>query len=384
MKKGFTLIELLAVIVILAIIAVIAVPIVLNIINDSKESATLRSADFYLEGAETSIATSILNNIQVPDGTYSIMQNGNICIGIINTDNTCNGKILEVEIDGEAPTEGTITITNGNITGLSITLNQKEIYKNSKGELVYAKFLDEVCNPSKEQKYATNPYDEGYKYECKVDPNEKPYTFYVLNTRNAAGEIITSESTDKKAVLINLIMAQNINSDGSPTTKAIKKVDKDANGGIYNLVAWASKENYDADIYYEKMETVTAMNFLQEATKNWANANIIINSLDSNDSNPKNMKVYNTYARMPYYNEVKDVSTDKMWLIDYLENIYDEKEKIEGRENGINGIAGYWTLSYGAVYSDYAYRVNYKAALGTYRVYTDSSFGVRPVINLKL
>jgi len=384
MKKGFTLIELLAVIVILAIIAVIAVPIVLNIINDSKSSSTLRSADFYLEGAETSIATSILNNIQVPDGTYSIMQNGNICIGIINTDNTCNGKILEVEIDGEAPTEGTITITNGNITGLSITLNQKEIYKNSKGELVYAKFLDEVCNPSKEQKYATNPYDEGYKYECKVDPNEKPYTFYVLNTRNAAGEIITSESTDKKAVLINLIMAQNINSDGSPTTKAIKKVDKDANGGIYNLVAWASKENYDADIYYEKMETVTAMNFLQEATKNWANANIIINSLDSNDSNPKNMKVYNTYARMPYYNEVKDVSTDKMWLIDYLENIYDEKEKIEGRENGINGIAGYWTLSYGAVYSDYAYRVNYKAALGTYRVYTDSSFGVRPVINLKL
>jgi len=62
MKKGFTLIELLAVIVILAIIAVIAVPIVLNIINDSKSSSTLRSADFYLEGAETSIATSILNN----------------------------------------------------------------------------------------------------------------------------------------------------------------------------------------------------------------------------------------------------------------------------------------------------------------------------------
>ena len=46
MKKGFTLIELLAVIVILAIIALIATPIVLNIINDTKESASLRSADF--------------------------------------------------------------------------------------------------------------------------------------------------------------------------------------------------------------------------------------------------------------------------------------------------------------------------------------------------
>ena len=44
MKNGFTLIELLAVIVILAVIALIATPIVLGIINDSKESAILRSA----------------------------------------------------------------------------------------------------------------------------------------------------------------------------------------------------------------------------------------------------------------------------------------------------------------------------------------------------
>ena len=63
MKKGFTLIELLAVIVILAIIALIATPIVLNIINDTKESAILRSADLYIEGVETSIATSILKGI---------------------------------------------------------------------------------------------------------------------------------------------------------------------------------------------------------------------------------------------------------------------------------------------------------------------------------
>ena len=58
MKKGFTLIELLAVIVILAIIALIATPIVLSIINDSKESATLRSAQFYLDGVEKQRTTS--------------------------------------------------------------------------------------------------------------------------------------------------------------------------------------------------------------------------------------------------------------------------------------------------------------------------------------
>ena len=52
-KKGFTLIELLAVIVILAIIALIATPAVLNIIEDSKESAAKDSAMTIAKAAET-------------------------------------------------------------------------------------------------------------------------------------------------------------------------------------------------------------------------------------------------------------------------------------------------------------------------------------------
>ena len=56
MKKGFTLIELLAVIVILAIIALIATPIVLSIINDTKESATFRSAEYYLDAVRVGSA----------------------------------------------------------------------------------------------------------------------------------------------------------------------------------------------------------------------------------------------------------------------------------------------------------------------------------------
>ena len=60
-KKGFTLIELLAVIVILAIIALIATPIVLNIIDDTKKESELRSADFYLDALELSIAQATLD-----------------------------------------------------------------------------------------------------------------------------------------------------------------------------------------------------------------------------------------------------------------------------------------------------------------------------------
>jgi len=61
MKKGFTLIELLAVIVILAIIALIATPIVLNIIEESKENSSLRSAEMYLNAVDYAIAQATLN-----------------------------------------------------------------------------------------------------------------------------------------------------------------------------------------------------------------------------------------------------------------------------------------------------------------------------------
>ena len=143
MKKGFTLIELLAVIVILAIIAVIAVPIVLNIIDETKDNASLRSADFYLDAVEFSIAQSTLNNTSIKDGTYSIMNDGNICLGTL-TAGKCIGKdnrenheddILKVEVNGEKPSGGSITIKNGNISDLSIVLNEKTIVKNEKNEL---------------------------------------------------------------------------------------------------------------------------------------------------------------------------------------------------------------------------------------------------------
>ena len=142
MKKGFTLIELLAVIVILAIIALIATPIVLSIINDTKESALLRSADFYLDGVELSVSESILNNGVIEDGEYPIMANGNLCIGTL-TDNTCTGNVLEVEVKGEKPSSGTITITSGQISDISLNLDNKTVVKNDEGELTFGDLVEE-------------------------------------------------------------------------------------------------------------------------------------------------------------------------------------------------------------------------------------------------
>jgi type IV pilus assembly protein PilA len=134
MKKGFTLIELLAVIVILAIIALIATPIVLSIINDTKESATLRSADFYLDGVELSVSTATLKDGAIPDGQYPIMEDGNLCIGDL-TDNTCTGDILEVEVKGEKPSNGVITIESGQISDILLYSGNKTVAKNDEGEL---------------------------------------------------------------------------------------------------------------------------------------------------------------------------------------------------------------------------------------------------------
>ena len=124
MKKGFTLIELLAVIVILAIIALIATPIVLNIINETKESAQLRSAEFYLDAVETAIASSTLNNKKLENKTYNILESGNLCIEY--KDKECTNE-LKVKVSGEVPSSGSITIENGKIKYVELVLNDKTI-----------------------------------------------------------------------------------------------------------------------------------------------------------------------------------------------------------------------------------------------------------------
>ena len=119
MKKGFTLIELLAVIVILAVLALIATPIVLNIIDDSKKNATLRSSENYIKAIEFSIAKSVMENKRLNDGTYPIMSNGNICLGT-KTGDSCDNELI-VEVSGETPESGNITIKSRKIDSYEFT-----------------------------------------------------------------------------------------------------------------------------------------------------------------------------------------------------------------------------------------------------------------------
>ena len=105
MKKGFTLIELLAVIVILAIIALIAVPIVVNIINDSKKESLQRSIDLYVDHAQKAITKYQMTH---PDF------NPKECT-IEDKKLTCDGTEIEVEMKGQTPQSGTITIVDNKL-----------------------------------------------------------------------------------------------------------------------------------------------------------------------------------------------------------------------------------------------------------------------------
>ena len=227
MRKGFTLIELLAVIVILAIIALIAVPIVLGIIDDAKKSSVVRSGEFYIKGLELAIANSALTpDTQVRDGEYSII-NGNVCLGTIagtGENRTCNGELLEVEINGEVPSEGLVAISNGQVAyveGLKIGNTKISSGVEGLAESENRVVCEAVTNDNKTTgNVPKGKYENGDEYLCEVKPGTT-YHFFVISKEDT-GEI-------------NLIMDRNITSKGTPVTK-----------NDLGLVAWVTKVDYDA------------------------------------------------------------------------------------------------------------------------------------------
>ena len=377
-KNGFTLIELLAVIVILAIIALIATPIVLNIIKDSRESAGLRSAEMYLKGVETSVATATINNKKLQDGTYPITQDGDICL-VELTNNTCSDDdTLKVEMNGEKPSSGSITIASGKIKDISLTYSNGKTIVKKDGKLVYGekegteevKTFEDICT------YVSGTAKTaGAKYSCEVKEGTS-YTFYVLTTPKEGD------------TTINLIMDRNICEDGTPATAENKC-----------LVAWLSKDDYinndgpnteqftdggacqyGNNCSMNELGPITAMTYLNKATSTWKNIDNLDITYDDEGENFTGFEL-NGKARLPYKSEVSAYdSTNKTneYLYDYL------KQSGTIQTNAISGIFGYWTLSSRATYSNCALYVFNSGDLSYNNVNYDRNSGVRPVINLKI
>ena len=346
--KGFTLIELLAVIVILAVIALIATPIVLSIINDTKESAVIRSAEMYVGAVE--------NKIMQENMKLGGKLNPKECI--VNTDGnvTCDGTLLEIEVNGDKPDSGLITYDRGRVTGIELSFGERKVVTNASGELVLEGTNQE--NNTQVCKLISGEGNEiGSKYECEVKAGTK-YNFYVLSKE--------SDGTT------NLIMERNICEDGSLATEDNKC-----------LVAY----NTDGDA--SGVGPVTAMNYLNNATSDWNNIPNL--NLTYNDEGEFFTGFAITgKARLPYHREVNAAGcvddeslTCPLWMADYLYDAGPEYETTY-QENPIDGIYAYWTLSSSAARPDYAWYVAYDGYVSSYYVNTGNLYGARPVINLKL
>ena len=124
-RNAFTLIELLAVIVVLAIIALIATPIVMNTIKKSQKGAAERSTDNYIDAVETTVATKRLDNV-ILEGEYIIQPDGSLC-PLSGCGENDKDKVI-IEMEGNKPSGGTITINNGQVTNNStMTIGEYDV-----------------------------------------------------------------------------------------------------------------------------------------------------------------------------------------------------------------------------------------------------------------
>jgi len=115
MKKGFTLVELLAVIIILGVLVLITVPTVTKIISSSKKNIGEEGVRNYVKAVGNAILLNETKGLIIEDGTYPIDQYGNICLGEFTNKACTDEKKLEIDIDGERPILGIITIKNGKV-----------------------------------------------------------------------------------------------------------------------------------------------------------------------------------------------------------------------------------------------------------------------------
>ena len=367
MKKGFTLVELLAVLVILSIISLISFLIVGNTINTSKNKLSEIQIDNIIDAAKVYYLKEGLEEENIENSITETCVDLKYLID--------NSYIDNVEIKDLSTKE-------------NINASVKIKYSNNKYKYEFVEYECSAC-----KLVDGEPNKEGTKYSCEVKEGTS-YNFYVLSKNNDG--------------TTNLIMDQNINSDGTPA--GITGTAKSTNASQYNLVAWNNESGQSTNAY----GPVTAMTFLYNATKDWANVepiNYIYKDRDIQGTTAENTS-YTSFvstngvatiipldttiepvtigtsdkplrARMPIYanasiTEVADKTDDNVYLYDNLPAAAPPTP------------IGYWTLS---TYSGDSIRawsvryngvVNYSPQLLYNSVSEGVSFGVRPVITVKL
>ena len=279
-KKGFTLIELLAVIVILAIIALIATPIVLNIIKDSKDSATLRSADFYIDAVENSLGRGMLDGSKIENGYYTIMKDGNLCLE--SDGKTCKKGLIEVEVSGKAPENGFITIIGSKLKGVDLLIDNKKIFKyndeivfnngaielsESVGTIIYE---HEIEAPNLQIEYdaildgvttPTIPAKVTYK-----NGEEKNVTFYYTGTQTQNNHTYDEITTGMWAFFENGEVTQNADGTYSGTGIGITLHGNTREPDFFGEIFYSGSHHYLIGDFLDTYESVEILGDIASST----------------------------------------------------------------------------------------------------------------------
>ena len=327
-KNGFTLIELLAVIVILAIIALIATPIILGIINDARKESQERSAELYLSGVDLAVARRNLTEEFNPSECT-------IASGVV----TCAGYdgSLNVDVDGEVPTSGTIKFENNKATtGTTLTFNEFTATLSEEGKIVIGEIEEtSVAKACTIQKQDASKYSVGDIITCTL--SESTDKFYVI------------EDTDIDATTIQMLTEKNIH------TTEFRQSDNAGIKEFSNSDYWTgTSAEYPAYIYNEN-------SLLYPIVDNYVN---YLNGSLTEDATGSLL----TYSQ-----------------VEYLGCIRDNASCAPGVNGG--GTAPEWLYSnsdYWIGTSNNSLNVEYIESGGRFSnaYYSDYSYGVRPVITI--
>ena len=392
-KKGFTLIELLAVIVVLAIIALIATPIVMNTIKNAKKGAAERTADNYIKQVETAVAEAKLENKTVPNGTYDIDGNGNLTGAGLP-----DGK-LEIDMSGNKPSGGTLTISNGGVSkeGTTMTVGDYDV-----------KYNQEKNKYEATEKGSTSvTYKNGQEVYFNVDNG----------TKCTSSEAVSTTGTKSGCMKFYAF-----NDDGGDTINLILDHNTTA------TVAWISKEDYVAaggtESYYgnngkNDKGPLTLLSQLKNDTKTWVGTVTPSNyTMDQTGqtSNTKYIIDYSSYkARLITAQEIATITGNTSWDEEKEENsnnyyldskttsqsstcksgdtsgcsygwLYDRTNTSCTESGCLNNsdqkTSGYWTISSRAAYMNAAWYVSFGGFVNAGIVGNVDRYGVRPVITV--
>lgn len=360
-SSGFTLVELLGTIVILSVIVIIVTLAVDSTINNSKTKLSKVQIDSIEEAAKIYYLKEGIKLHSLDDSSFEMCVNLKY---LIDNDYVENDKILNLKDYNNL--QGSVKIKYE-------SENFLYKYQENSCDFEYVS-LDKICSPVTEKtktlgSIPNGDFEVGDEYICEVKPGTS-YHFYILSTKDDG--------------TVNLIMNRNICEDGTVATQDnlctiewINQRDYEITGGS-NWLEYEDNNNFGP---------ITAINYLNSATSEWINIKNLDITYNDEGEQFTNFKITGK-ARMPYFSEVNGAGCEEdgnllcpIWMIDYLNEASPDEKKLQ---NPINGLYGYWMLSSSASNSVEAWIVYHESSIFCNAVYTPNSYGVRPVINVKL